>query len=91
MRNMKKWRTARKAVAFGLQFSVLVVITSMAVLPGMIARCRSLAEVLILLAVLCGMAVCAGCTAWLSVEYDRKTASQWREYRRMMRRIGAKK
>lgn len=87
MRSMKKWRAVRKALAFGLKMAVLITITSGTLLPGMIARCRTLAEGLILLGVLCGMAVCAGVTGWLAVEYDNETNRQWREYRRMVSRV----
>lgn len=88
MKNMKQWRACRKAVCFGMQMGVLITaVVAWLVMPGMIACCRTLAEALISLGVLAGMAVCVGVTGWFSVEYDRETDRQWREYRRMMSRV----
>lgn len=87
MKNMKRWRAARKAVSFGLQMAVLLAMgTAWLVLPGMIAQCRAFSEVLILLAVLAAVSVCAGATGWLAVEYDNRTNREWREYRRLLNR-----
>lgn len=88
MKNMKQWRACRKAVCFGMQTGVLITAgVAWLVIPGMIARCRTLAEGLILLGVLAGMAICAGVTGWLAIEYDNETNRQWREYKRMMSRV----
>lgn len=86
MRNMQKWRFLRKAVVRGMQMAALVVLVSLSVMPGMIARCTSLAEAIILMAVLLAGAVSAGVTGWLAVELDNETNRQWREYRRMVQR-----
>lgn len=86
MKNMNKWRAWRKIAVRGMQMAALVVIVSLSVFPGMIARCNSLAEAIILLAVLLAGAVSAGATGWLAVELDNETNRQWREYRRMVQR-----
>lgn len=86
MRDMNKWHFLRKAAVRGMQMAALVVIVSLSVVPGMIARCKSLAEAIILLAVLLAGAVSAGATGWLAVELDNDTNRQWREYRRMVQR-----
>lgn len=83
MRDMNKWRFWRKAAVRGMQMAALVVIVSMSVMPGMIARCRNLTEAAILLAVLLSGTVSAVVTGWLAVELDDDTNRQWREYRRM--------
>lgn len=86
MRNMQKWRFLRKAAARGMQMAALVVLVGLSVVPGMIARCKSLAEAIILLVVLLAGAVSAGVTGWLAVELDNETNRQYREYRRMVQR-----
>lgn len=86
MRDMNKWRFLRKAAVRGMQMAALVVIVGLSVMPGMIARCKSLAEAVILLAVLLSGAVSAAATGWLAVELDNDTNRQWREYRRMVQR-----
>ena len=86
MKNMNKWRAWRKVMVRGMQMAALVVIVSLSVMPGMIARCKSLAEAVILLAVLLAGAVSAAVTGWLAVELDNDTNRQWREYRRMVQR-----
>ena len=83
---MNKWRAWRKIAVRGMQMAALVVLVSLSVMPGMIARSKSLAEAIILLAVLLGGAVSAGATGWLAVEMDNDTNRQWREYRRMVQR-----
>lgn len=85
MHDMNKWRFWRKAAVRGMQMAALVVIVSMAVMPGMIARCRNLTEAAILLAVMLSGTVSAAVTGWLAVELDDDTNRQWREYRRMAR------
>lgn len=84
MKSMNKWRFWRKAAVRGMQMAALVVIVSMAVMPGMIARCRNLTEAAILLAVLLSGTVSAVVTGWLAVELDDDTNRKYREYRRMV-------
>lgn len=86
MRDINKWRFLRKAAARGMQMAALVVLVGLSVMPGMIARCKSLAEAIILLAVLLAGAVSAGVTGWLAVELDNETNRRWREYHRMVQR-----
>lgn len=86
MKSMNKWRFWRKAAARGMQMAALVVIVSVSVMPGMIARCRNLTEAAILLAVMLSGTVSAAVTGWLAVELDDDTNRQWREHRRMVQR-----